>query len=169
MDRGKAELYSSAANWLAKACKAYQMLEHKEEWQTYLDELLIQHGRKYKLVHSHPDTEDFFVISGQVQALRQGTQDYERMVGKAGDYIHVPSGARHAWRNVSSEPLVVLIITTARLGRFFQEVGRPVTGAPQPVTPEDLAHFATVAAEYGYRQRNEPRERECEGVFEREN
>ena len=50
MDRGKAELYSSAANWLAKARKAYQMLEHKEEWQTYLDELLVQHGRKYKLV-----------------------------------------------------------------------------------------------------------------------
>jgi uncharacterized RmlC-like cupin family protein len=69
--------------------------------------------------------------------------DYEWIVGKAGDYIHVPSGARHAWRNVSSEPLVALIITTTRLGRFFQEVGRPVT-------PADLAHFATVAAEYGY-------------------
>ncbi len=50
MDRGKAELYSSAANWLARARKAYHMLEHKEEWQTYLDELLRQHGRKYKLV-----------------------------------------------------------------------------------------------------------------------
>jgi uncharacterized Zn finger protein len=50
MDRGKADLYSSAANWLAKARKAYQMLGHKAEWQAYLDELLSQHGRKYKLV-----------------------------------------------------------------------------------------------------------------------
>ncbi len=50
MDRGKADLYSSAANWLAKARKAYHMLEHEAEWQTYLDELLSQHGRKYKLV-----------------------------------------------------------------------------------------------------------------------
>jgi hypothetical protein len=25
-------------------------------------------------LHSHPDTEDFFVISGEVQALKQGTQ-----------------------------------------------------------------------------------------------
>src|SRR6266700_550549 len=50
LDRGKAELYSSAANWLAKARKAYHMLGQKEEWQTYLDELLSQHGRKYKLV-----------------------------------------------------------------------------------------------------------------------
>ena len=50
MDRSKAELYSSAANWLAKARKAYHTLGHEKEWQTYLDELLSQHGRKYKLV-----------------------------------------------------------------------------------------------------------------------
>jgi uncharacterized Zn finger protein len=50
MDRGKAELYSSAANWLAKARKAYHMLGREKDWQTYLDELLSQHGRKYKLV-----------------------------------------------------------------------------------------------------------------------
>lgn len=50
MDRGKADLYSSAANWLAKARKAYHILGREKEWQTYLDELLSQHGRKYKLV-----------------------------------------------------------------------------------------------------------------------
>jgi len=50
MDRGKAELYSSAANWLAKARTAYRALGHEEEWQAYLNELLSQHGRKYKLV-----------------------------------------------------------------------------------------------------------------------
>lgn len=50
MDRGKAELYHSAANWLVKARKAYYMQGSEVEWQTYLDELLSQHGRKYKLV-----------------------------------------------------------------------------------------------------------------------
>jgi uncharacterized Zn finger protein len=50
MDRGTAELYHSAANWLAKARKAYDMQEREAGWQTYLDELLSQHGRKYKLV-----------------------------------------------------------------------------------------------------------------------
>jgi uncharacterized Zn finger protein len=50
MDKGKAELYHAAANWLAKARKAYFMQEREAEWQTYLDELLSQHGRKYKLV-----------------------------------------------------------------------------------------------------------------------
>ncbi len=50
MDRGKAELYHSAATWLAKARKAYSMQGSEAGWQTYLDELLSQHGRKYKLV-----------------------------------------------------------------------------------------------------------------------
>ena len=50
MDRGKAELYSSAANWLAKTRTAYRALGHVEEWLAYLNELLSQPGRKYKLV-----------------------------------------------------------------------------------------------------------------------
>jgi uncharacterized Zn finger protein len=33
-----------------KVRKAYHMLGREKEWQTYLDELLSQHGRKYKLV-----------------------------------------------------------------------------------------------------------------------
>jgi uncharacterized Zn finger protein len=50
MDGGKAEYYSSAANWLAKARTAYRAMEREEEWQAYLSELLSRHGRKYKLV-----------------------------------------------------------------------------------------------------------------------
>jgi len=64
--------------------------------------------------------------------------------------MHVPGGVPHAWRNVSTEPVVALLFTTPRLGRFFQEAGRPATRALQHVTPEDLARFAAVSAEYGY-------------------
>jgi quercetin dioxygenase-like cupin family protein len=101
-------------------------------------------------LHSHPDTEAFFVVSGEVLALRQGAEGYDSIVAKTGDYIHVPAGARHGWGNVSNEPVVAIITTTAQLGRFFQETGRRLTGAPQPVTPADLARFATVAANYGH-------------------
>ena len=101
-------------------------------------------------LHSHGDREDFFVLSGEVEALRQGPQGYEWVAGKAGDYFHVPGNGQHAWRNVGSLPLVALMITTPKLGRFFQETGRPVTGTPQPVTPEDLAHFLSVSNTYGY-------------------
>jgi quercetin dioxygenase-like cupin family protein len=101
-------------------------------------------------LHSHADVEDFFLLSGQAQALKQVPGGYEWIDGKAGDLIHIPSGVPHAWRNVSTEPLVVLIFTTPKIGRFFQQVGRPLTGTPQSVTPEDLTRFLSVSAEYGY-------------------
>ena len=50
MNGGKAEYYTSAANWLAKARTAYLATGREKEWQAYLGELLTQHGRKYKLV-----------------------------------------------------------------------------------------------------------------------
>jgi quercetin dioxygenase-like cupin family protein len=101
-------------------------------------------------LHSHPDTEDFFIISGSVEVLRHDTEGYKWIAAKAGDYIHVPGGAHHALRNVSGEPLITLIITTKKLGRFFREAGRPVVDAPQPVALEDLTRFATISAKYGH-------------------
>jgi hypothetical protein len=68
-----------------------------------------------------------------VEGLRHDTEGYKWVAAKAGDYIHVPGGAQHAWRNLSGEPLINLIITTKKLGRFFREAGRPVIDAPQPV------------------------------------
>jgi uncharacterized Zn finger protein len=50
MNRGKADLYHAAANWLAKARTAYQNAGREAEWRDYLAELLAQHIRKYKLV-----------------------------------------------------------------------------------------------------------------------
>jgi hypothetical protein len=68
---------------------------------------------------------------------------------RAGDYVRVPGDVAHAHRNVSPEPAVDLIITTARMGRFFREVGRPV-GSPPP-TAREVARFVETAGRYGYR------------------
>jgi hypothetical protein len=57
---------------------------------------------------------------------------------------------KRAFRNKSSEPVVQLITTTPKLGRFFREIGRRVTPgeAGRPPTSDDLQHFARVAAVY---------------------
>ncbi len=99
-------------------------------------------------LHSHPDTEDFLVVSGRVQALKYVPGGHEWIEGQAGDYFHIPSGVKHAWRNISQEPLVVMIFTTISLARYFQEAGRPVAAAQHPVTPEELAHLMTVSTSY---------------------
>ena len=50
MDEGKAQYYSAAAKWLARARTAYRNMGREEEWQTYLSELLARHRLKRKLV-----------------------------------------------------------------------------------------------------------------------
>lgn len=101
-------------------------------------------------LHSHSDTEDFIVISGEMQCLKQETQSYEWIDAYAGDYVHVPGDARHAWRNSSNAPVMIFIITTKKLEHFFREAGRPITNTLHPPTPEELARFAAICARYDY-------------------
>lgn len=64
--------------------------------------------------------------------------------------MQVAGGMPHAHRNISDEPAIELVITTTRLGRFFREIGRPVTSSPQPPTRDELARFVAAAMKYGY-------------------
>jgi quercetin dioxygenase-like cupin family protein len=101
-------------------------------------------------LHHHPDAEDFFILSGAQQVLVPGDDGLQWRDARAGDYIRVPGDAPHAHRNVTDEPAVDLIVTTARLGRFFAEVGRPVTDALAPPTAEEVANFVATSEKYGY-------------------
>ena len=101
-------------------------------------------------IHSHDDAEAFYILAGTQQVLTQGSNGLEWNDARAGDYIDVPPGTPHAHRNISHDPAVDLLITTARLGRFFQDVGKPATDPPQPPTAEDVAHFIATSIRYGY-------------------
>ena len=101
-------------------------------------------------LHAHADIEDFLILSGSMEGLRYNGRGYTWVVAQTGDYVHVPGSARHAWRNRSSEPAVSLIITSRRMGRFFQETGRPLSEASRPPTSEELARFAAASASYGH-------------------
>ncbi len=101
-------------------------------------------------LHSHDATEVFFVLSGTKQVLTLGSGPAEWADVRAGDYVHVPRGTRHAHRNVSGEPLIELVITTARLGNWFEEVGTPSPGARRPPTAGDLERLLAVSRRFGY-------------------
>jgi quercetin dioxygenase-like cupin family protein len=101
-------------------------------------------------LHRHADAEDFFILSGTQQVLVQDADNLVWRDTRAGDYVRVPGNVLHAHRNLSSEPAIDLIVTTARLGRFFEEIGRPVTDSPIPPTPGELARFVETSMKYGY-------------------
>jgi quercetin dioxygenase-like cupin family protein len=90
-------------------------------------------------LHSHPDPETFLVFSGEVEALTFPPDSHRWVPVRAGDFFHVPGDVRHAWRNVAAQPAVMLIVSTAKLGRFFREVA-----------DEPLQRFLEIAERYGY-------------------
>jgi hypothetical protein len=91
------------------------------------------------------------IWSGTQQVLIEDGQGTHWVDANVGDYVRISGSALHAHRNVSDEPAVDLIVTTARMGQLFREISRPFTGTPLPVTPEALAHFMEVSTRYGVR------------------
>jgi quercetin dioxygenase-like cupin family protein len=103
-------------------------------------------------LHSHADPETFLPLSDELDALSQANGKSEWIRIAPGAVFHVPANARHAWRNPAPAPAVVIIVTTARIARFFREIGKPFKEGEPPTRPSDeaLAHFQKVSQRYGY-------------------
>ena len=103
-------------------------------------------------LHSHPDPETYVGLSGEAEALAGSVAEPRWIVIRPGDVFHVPGGARHAFRNRTDAPAVMLVISTARIGRFFRDVGTPAArgAAPLPPSGETIRRFRDTARRYGY-------------------
>jgi hypothetical protein len=74
------------------------------------------------------------------------------IVLKSGQSVYIPGNEKHAWRNAFAEDATALLITTAKLGRFFEEIGVPIlpdTHLSAP-SPERLQHYLETERRYGY-------------------
>jgi mannose-6-phosphate isomerase-like protein (cupin superfamily) len=79
-------------------------------------------------------TESFYVLSGAVQLF-----DGARWVdGSPGDFLYVPQGGVHGFRNVSGEPASILILFTPGAPRedYFERVH-----TVGEMSPEDREEF----------------------------
>ena len=148
--------FSAVFHQLAEAppSQSFEVFGGIVEFLSWSDEFCVLRGTvpggSVVPLHRHPDAEDFFILSGTQQVLVQSDGGLQWRDARAGDYIRVPGDAPHAHRNVTDEPAIDLIVTTARLGWFFEEVGRPVTPDLAPPTAEEVANFIAVSQKYGY-------------------
>ena len=76
-------------------------------------------------LHSHPEPESFYVLSGEVEALVQTTGGLEWKRLAPGDFLHILAGVRHAWRNPSIEPLSALLRAPRNLAARFRRWDKP--------------------------------------------
>ena len=103
-------------------------------------------------MHSHDFVEVFFVLSGNFEVII-GDGKMRWIEVSAGDLVEVPSNVKHAFRNRSQHPVINLVFTTSKHGRYFQEIGRPAASWDRirPPTLDEIQHFVKTAALYGYR------------------
>ncbi|MDH6141800.1 MULTISPECIES: cupin domain-containing protein [Kitasatospora] len=81
---------------------------------------LAAHSRGAATHFHRAISESFFILSGQVR-LFDGDQ---WTTGRSGDFLHVPVGGLHAFRNESDDPATMLLLFTPGAPReeYFERV-----------------------------------------------
>ena len=69
--------------------------------------------------HIHRDEDETFYVLEGTPTFRLGD---ERIVAGPGDFVNVPKGVLHCFRNFSDEPMrMILTFTPAGIEKFFEE------------------------------------------------
>jgi quercetin dioxygenase-like cupin family protein len=97
----------------------------------------------------HREEEQFYILAGEV-TLQVGDRT---VLATAGDFVHVPRGTVHAFRNAGHAPAKMLVTyAPAGIEKLFQEVfalAADRSTPPPPPTEAALARFQAAAAQYG--------------------
>jgi len=98
--------------------------------------------------HSRED-ESFYIVRGSLEILLGDTT----MKGKPGDFVYIPRGTVHGFKNVGDVTSVLLVtVVPAGLEHYFREVFPTVTdrkAAPPPITEALIQKLIEVAPKYG--------------------
>ncbi len=116
-------------------------------------------------LHSHPETEVFYVLAGDLEAYQESGPQRGWSTTSAGSVLAIPGSVKHALRNTSSAPASTVLVTQDQLYRFFREIGRPSDGQPgEPPSPEEMQNLFLAAARYSYWM-GSPEENAAIGIF----
>lgn len=101
--------------------------------------------------HIHPEKDESFVILGGEIEFLNGASTFR---AGEGDFVFVPRGTRHRFRNVGLHVARLIFMFTPAAGEmedFFAEIGTPaVRGqAPVPMTPDQLRQIVELAPKHG--------------------
>src|SRR5262249_54128969 len=95
------------------------------------------------------EDETFYVVEGEC-SIRL---DDETVTARVGDFVNIPRGRVHCFRNEGTIPTrMILTFTPAGIERFFEETlerALDVTQAPPDNVDEVAARFVAAAPRYG--------------------
>lgn len=97
----------------------------------------------------HLADEQFYVLEGNLTFTING----HVVLATTSDFIHIPRGVVHAFRNGSSPSRLLATFAPAGVEQFFLAIGDPVldptTPAP-PLTAERIAHAMAIESRYDH-------------------
>ena len=100
----------------------------------------------------HPsDDEAFYVIDGSFEFAIED----ETIAARAGDFVKIPNGAVHAFKNVGEAPGRLLIINSPSRAHdgFFSEAGEPMPSGtrelPAPAGAPDIPRLLEIGRRNG--------------------
>lgn len=100
-------------------------------------------------VHLHQsETEAFYVLNGDMTFIL----DSKKVYASEGDFIFVPSGAKHAFVVDSPEARFLTVIAPPGLESFFDEIGEPAKALRLPPPSKGIAplhQIEEIAVRYG--------------------
>jgi quercetin dioxygenase-like cupin family protein len=131
---------------LSAASVTIELLTPSREDGYWVMKGTLQPGESVSL-HSHSPDEDFYLVSGEAEVLVETENGLEWKTVQTGEFVHIPGDTKHAWRNRSSAPVEQIIVTSARLGRFLQELGDLIRAGGREGIMEKLRRLIE---RYGY-------------------
>jgi steroid delta-isomerase-like uncharacterized protein len=104
-------------------------------------------------IHTHlKEDEAYYILDGTWEIY--DTTNQQTLTVGPDDYIYVPMGINHGFKNVGDKPArMILLITPGGLEGFFEGIGQTIEDLdhlppPVPFNPADFAKAAQVAARY---------------------
>ena len=99
--------------------------------------------------HLHTFEEESFYIQQGTLTFQVGDQT---MHASAGDFVHLPRGIRHSFKNTgNTEAKMLLTATPAGIEKFFEEALYPVeeSSSPMPLNEAFVGRLMAAAARHG--------------------
>jgi quercetin dioxygenase-like cupin family protein len=97
-------------------------------------------------LHRHPEAETFVLLEGSIRALVEGAVHD----AAAGDVVHIPSGAVHAFGTGPGGARLIGLSSPAGHEEFFRAAGVPAQGPGlPPAGPPDMDRLMAAAAAHG--------------------
>lgn len=134
--------------WFGRAVYSFKATKRTTDGRLVLAEASVPPGDGPP-PHRHRELDEaFYILSGTFEFL-SGENWFQ---ARAGDFVYVPRGVRHRFRNAGSHVARTLFMfVPGAMDEFFTEIGIPARPgeAPPPLTPEQVRLIGELAPRYG--------------------